>query len=61
VEVEQEGSRVVVIDLGGALKSRSIKDQMNQTTCLRLPTAAIIACNASSVATEFAREKPYTE
>jgi TnpA family transposase len=39
-------ARSLVIALGGALKSRSIEDQMNQITCLRLLATAIIVWNA---------------
>jgi len=39
-------ARALVITLGGILKSRSIEDQVNQITCLRLLATAIIVWNA---------------
>jgi len=39
-------ARALVIALGGVLRSRSVEDQVNQITCLRLLATAIIAWNA---------------
>jgi len=39
-------ARALVIVLGGILRSRSIEDQVNQITCLRLLATAIIAWNS---------------
>jgi TnpA family transposase len=45
-ESYQALARSLVIALGGVLRSRSLEDQVNQITCLRLLATTIIAWNA---------------
>jgi hypothetical protein len=54
-------ARAIFIALGGVLRSRSIEDQVNQITCLRLLATAIIVWNAVYMerAIEVLREANY--